>query len=86
MIPDRVIGTSGSKVAPRLYVAIGLSGAVQHIAGMKESEVVISINTDKNSPIIDESDIFINGRLEEVVPVLTEQLKKQTNNISMRSN
>jgi electron transfer flavoprotein alpha subunit len=86
MIPDRVIGTSGSKVAPRLYVAIGLSGAVQHIAGMKESEVVISINTDKNSPIIDESDIFINGRLEEVVPVLTEQLKKQTNIISMRSN
>jgi electron transfer flavoprotein alpha subunit len=63
-----------------------LSGAVQHIAGMKESEVVISINTDKNSPIIDESDIFINGRLEEVVPVLTEQLKKQTNIISMRSN
>jgi electron transfer flavoprotein alpha subunit len=86
MIPDRVIGTSGSKVAPRLYVAIGLSGAVQHIAGMKESEIVISINTDENSPIIDESDIFINGRLEEVVPVLTEQLKKQINTISMRSN
>jgi len=86
MIPDRVIGTSGSKVAPRLYVAIGLSGAVQHIAGMKESEVVISINTDQNSPIIDESDIFIKGRLEEVVPVLTQQLKKQINIISMRSN
>ena len=86
MIPDRVIGTSGSKVAPQLYVAIGLSGAVQHIAGMKESEVVISINTDENSPIIDESDIFINGRLEEVVPALTEQLKKQINTVSMRSN
>jgi electron transfer flavoprotein alpha subunit len=86
MIPGRVIGTSGSKVAPRLYVAIGLSGAVQHIAGMKESEMVISINNDENSPIIDESDIFIKGRLEEVVPVLTEQLKKQINTISMRSN
>jgi electron transfer flavoprotein alpha subunit len=86
MIPGRVIGTSGSKVAPRLYVAIGLSGAVQHIAGMKESEVVISINTDENSPIIDESDIFVKGRLEEVIPVLTEQLKKQINTISMRSN
>jgi len=86
MIPERVIGTSGSKVAPRLYVAIGLSGAVQHIAGMKESEVVISINTDENSPIIDESDIFIKGRLEEVVPVLIEQLRKQINMISMRSN
>ena len=86
MIPERVIGTSGSKVAPRLYVAIGLSGAVQHIAGMKESELVISINTDENSPIIDESDIFIKGRLEEVVPVLIEQLRKQINMISMRSN
>jgi electron transfer flavoprotein alpha subunit len=86
MIPDRVIGTSGSKVAPSLYVAIGLSGAVQHIAGMKDSEVVISINTDENSPIIDESDIFIKGRLEEVVPLLTEQLKKQIQAISIRSN
>ena len=86
MIPDRVIGTSGSKVAPRLYVAIGLSGAVQHVAGMKDSEIVISINTDENSPIIDESDIFIKGRLEEIVPVLTEQLKKYVNTISLRSN
>ena len=86
MIPDRVIGTSGNKVAPSLYVAIGLSGAVQHIAGMKDSEIVISINTDENSPIIDESDIFIKGRLEEVVPLLTEQLKKQIQAISIRSN
>ena len=86
MIPDRVIGTSGNKVAPSLYVAIGLSGAVQHIAGMKDSEIVISINTDENSPIMDESDIFIKGRLEEVVPLLTEQLKKQIQAISIRSN
>src|SRR5918996_333063 len=86
MIPDRVIGTSGSKVAPSLYIAIGLSGAVQHIAGMKDSEIVISINTDENSPIIDESDIFIKGRLEEIVPLLTEQLKKQIQAISIRSN
>ncbi|HEY7777867.1 MAG TPA: electron transfer flavoprotein subunit alpha/FixB family protein [Nitrososphaeraceae archaeon] len=86
MTPDRVIGTSGSKVAPSLYIAIGLSGAVQHIAGMKESEIVISINIDENSPIIDESDIFIKGRLEQVVPLLTEQLKKQFEAISIRSN
>ncbi|HET8847353.1 MAG TPA: electron transfer flavoprotein subunit alpha/FixB family protein [Nitrososphaeraceae archaeon] len=86
MTPDRVIGTSGSKVAPTLYIAIGLSGAVQHIAGMKESEIVISINIDENSPIIDESDIFIKGRLEEVVPLLTEQVKKQLQAISIRSN
>jgi electron transfer flavoprotein alpha subunit len=86
MIADRVIGTSGSKVTPTLYVAVGLSGAVQHVAGMKDSEMVISINTDENSPIIDESDIFIKGRLEEVVPILIEQIKKQMSAISVRSN
>lgn len=85
MIADRVIGTSGSKVTPTLYVAVGLSGAVQHVAGMKESEMVISINTDENSPIIDESDIFIRGRMEEVVPILIEQIKKQMSSISVRS-
>ena len=86
MIADRVIGTSGSKVTPTLYVAVGLSGAVQHVAGMKDSQMVISINTDENSPIIDESDIFIKGRLEEVVPILIEQIKKQMSAISVRSN
>lgn len=86
MIADRVIGTSGSKITPTLYVAVGLSGAVQHVAGMKDSEMVISINTDENSPIIDESDIFIKGRMEEVVPILIEQIKKQMSTISVRSN
>jgi electron transfer flavoprotein alpha subunit len=86
MIADRVIGTSGSKVTPTLYVAVGLSGAVQHVAGMKDSQMVISINTDENSPIIDESDIFIKGRMEEVVPILIEQIKKQMSAISVRSN
>jgi len=85
LIADRVIGTSGSKVTPTVYVAVGLSGAVQHVAGMKESEMVISINTDENSPIIDESDIFIKGRMEEVVPILIEQIKKQMSSISVRS-
>jgi electron transfer flavoprotein alpha subunit len=85
MIPDRVIGTSGSKVTPTLYVAVGLSGAVQHLAGMKDSEMVISINTDENSPIIDESDIFIKGRMEQVIPILIDQIKKQMSSISIRS-
>jgi electron transfer flavoprotein alpha subunit len=85
MIADRVIGTSGSKVAPTLYVAIGLSGAIQHIAGMKDSEMVISINTDENSPIVDESDIFIKGRMEEVIPILIDQIKNQISAISIRS-
>ncbi len=85
MIPDRVIGTSGSKIAPTLYVAIGLSGAVQHIAGMKESEIVISINIDEKSPIVDESDIFIKGRIEDVIPKLVDKIKDQMQAISVRS-
>jgi electron transfer flavoprotein alpha subunit len=85
MILDRVIGTSGVKIAPKLYVAIGLSGAVQHVAGMKESEIVISINIDENSPIIDESDIFIKGRMEDVIPKLVGKIKEQLQAISVRS-
>jgi electron transfer flavoprotein alpha subunit len=85
MIPDRVIGTSGSKVTPTLYLAVGLSGAIQHVAGMKDSEMVISINTDENSPIVDESDIFIKGRMEQVIPILIDQIKKQMPSISIRS-
>jgi electron transfer flavoprotein alpha subunit len=85
MIPDRVIGTSGSKVTPTLYVAVGLSGAIQHVAGMKDSEMVLSINTDENSPIVDESDIFIKGRMEQVIPILIDQIKKQMSTISLRS-
>ncbi len=86
MIVDRVIGTSGSNVMPTLYIAIGLSGAVQHISGMKDSEVVISINPDENSAIIDESDIFIKGRMEDVLPILIDQIKKQMSTVSIRSN
>jgi electron transfer flavoprotein alpha subunit len=76
LIPERVIGTSGSKVSPKLYVALGISGAMQHIAGMKDSEFVIAINPDENSPIKDECDIFIKGRMEDVVPSLTEEIRK----------
>jgi electron transfer flavoprotein alpha subunit len=77
MNPDRVIGTSGRRVAPALYFAIGVSGAMQHIAGMKESGFVIAINTDVDSPIKDECDVFIRGRMEEVLPKLIEELKKK---------
>src|SRR5918998_4014564 len=76
MIPDRVIGTSGRKVNPLVYFAVGISGAVQHIAGMKEAEFVISINPDAEAPIIDESDIFIKGKIEEVLPLLINEIKK----------
>jgi len=77
MIPDRVIGTSGRKVAPLLYVAAGISGAMQHIAGMKEAGFVVAINPDENSPVRDECDIFIKGRMEDVIPLLLEELRKR---------
>ena len=77
MIPDRVIGTSGRKVNPVLYIAVGVSGAMQHIAGMKESEFVVAINPDENSPIKDECDVFIKGKMEDILPVLIEELNKQ---------
>ncbi len=76
MIPDRVIGTSGRKVNPLIYFAIGISGAVQHIAGMKEAEFVISVNPDIEAPIIDESDILIKGKIEDVLPLLINEVKK----------
>jgi electron transfer flavoprotein alpha subunit len=75
MIPDRVIGTSGRKVAPLLYIAAGISGAMQHIAGMKESGFVIAINPDMEAPIKDECDLFIRGRMEDVIPILIEELR-----------
>lgn len=84
MIPDRVIGTSGRKVAPLLYIAVGISGAMQHIAGMKESSFIVAINPDENSPIKDECDMFIKGRMEDVIPLLLEELKKQRPTIEVR--
>jgi electron transfer flavoprotein alpha subunit len=84
MIPDRVIGTSGRKVTPLLYIAVGISGAMQHIAGMKESEFVVAINPDENSPIKDECDIFIRGRMEDVIPLLLEELRKQRPTIEVK--
>ena len=77
MIPARVIGTSGSKISPMLYVAVGISGAMQHVAGMQDSEFVVAINPNVDSPIKNECDIFINGRMEDVIPLLVEELKKQ---------
>lgn len=84
MIPDRVIGTSGRKVAPLLYIAVGISGAMQHIAGMKESGFIVAINPDENSPIKDECDIFIRGRMEDVIPLLLEELRKQRPTVEVK--
>ncbi len=77
LIPDRVIGTSGRKVSPKMYIAIGISGAMQHIVGMRDSEFVIAINPDESAAIKDECDVFIKGKMEDVVPVLVEEIRKQ---------
>ncbi|VVC05219.1 Protein FixB [uncultured archaeon] len=83
LIPDRVIGTSGSKVSPKLYIAVGISGAMQHIAGMKDSEFIIAINPDENASIKNECDIFIKGRMEDVIPFLIEEIKKQKQSVQV---
>ena len=77
MIPARVVGTSGRKISPMLYMVFGVSGAMQHVSGMEDSQFVISVNADENAPIKDVSDIFLKGRLEDVIPLLSEELKKQ---------
>lgn len=74
-IVDRVIGSSGKTVMPKLYIAIGISGAAQHIVGMKDAEYVIAINSDEDAPIKDESDLFIHGRMEEVLPMLIDAIR-----------
>jgi electron transfer flavoprotein alpha subunit len=85
MTPERVIGTSGRKVSPVVYIAIGISGAVQHLAGMKESGFVVVINPDADAPFRDECDIFIKGRMEQVLPHLTELIKKHMLMIEKRT-
>jgi electron transfer flavoprotein alpha subunit len=73
---ERQIGSSGQTVAPKLYLALGISGAIQHVVGMKGARTIVAVNKDQNAPIFEIADYGVVGAIFEIMPALTEELQK----------
>jgi electron transfer flavoprotein alpha subunit len=73
---ERQIGSSGQTVAPKLYMALGISGAIQHVVGMKGTRTIVAVNKDQNAPIFEIADYGVVGDIFEIMPALTEELQR----------